>query len=1746
MNKAVIKKRTAALAMGGAMSLSCLAGAVAMALTGERKVALAAGNIVNVDASMQYQTFDGWGTSLAWWANECGDWTREHSSGKTQRDYIMELLFSEEGLNWNIARYNVGGGENPEHSHLSFDTDMPGFQPNGRGTAYDWENGDGTVKDWDETADARQLWVLNSFQEIRKKVAEKNGKDASDAITEFFSNSPPYWMLNNQCASGSGKLPNLKNDYIDDYVNYFVDVYKYLIDQGFTVDLLQPFNESATIGEGWGSVAGNTGSQEGCAFSPQQKVQVINGVMKRVNELAEEDPKYAAGYNLGDEVDTGRANTELDKIAKISGGKEVVTGADKLTYHIYGYQIDQAQQLYRRAKENGQKAEMSEITWTVSDVYDPGLMATALNKYSQSIIDIVKYGAAESYVYWQGMENLTGLIKTGWNYGVLHGVYDNPEMPSTVSGIDLASRGLVYQDVRTCKTYYVAGQYSKYIQAGYHIVEIDDDRSLAAISPEGDKLVIVKENNGANSTALNFNLSNFEASKITKIYTDAAHDWAKEEITGDTDVFHDTVTPYSVTTYVIEGASKAGSAHIIDESARVSKTNFTAMQTEIGNNQEKEALYTAGSWSDGGQNNTGSFAGRTVYNSGIGDRYVAVRFYGTGVGVLAERKSDSAVLQYWCDPELTGSALPETPTGEVDTTNATRLYKQQVLRVNNLEKGWHTVYLKVKSGYLNLDGVFVIDGADDAAVSKPVITGAFGKDKTLYVEFKEVAGATAYSVEYRRKGGSDWTTASGTLAANTLNKITDSGFTAGDYEVVVKATKSEGTVSSGICTVKMSMAPDGLLYYVDCATSNFNDGGWGRVYGSCQSTFDKDYGADPVTGINWGVDTANTNADKGWRDEDPFSSIYYGGDKKVTYKFTVPVAGSYVLAVGGFRPEGWGNRDFTITIDTGALTKPKGTLTSKDSASSIVAIPFTTSTANKEITVSIPKPDGLSLMAITESGKPIPIMAEGKSNYTMNGTYDHSGVTQNGEKYIGTDLTADDANASFNLIMSDGSKKAFSASDGGLTIASKELSKMSAGEYYTVGYTLGGSNWKEGWPDMTVYAAYLLTVQKKITQNHEVIVPEKLYYFIDSGSYGYYNGSDKVFNPGQLQNGTNPDQKYDGSNGWGFVDSRSGEDGCNWKDDKPESSIRELSSGSGYVMTGFTANQRFTLEVGMNCQSWSNRTADVYVGGTYANNKITGGSKVGTIEMVQNGGVKVGRYEVTADADGNLVVSFIKTKGDNPQIAYIKAFIPAVEQEEVSSALPTLPAIKVGQTAYFRQGFEAGSEPSIELKGLEIGARVYVIDSNDNLVDSFAATAASYSWKAWDKVAEDAYGLRFTQAKKETDATSASGSPETVVALPRINVTCDNKTVKIGDKVAIVIAPTLGKVPKEVFGSIDSLKVTRPDGVTADVIGSFFYRTIKNGVHTVTAVCNGVEFKISIDVEGIETLDMKAEYGNNNGWTSENVTIKLTPESSAGVKEMFVIKGDGEFGEESKVELSNGSYTITASENGVYKVKVVTNTGTEKIYTYEVNNIVKADEEVTLSLSVNYGTSGGVQFKYKGTGTNGALYVKKDGGEAVKVASLDTFTATQAGKYEFYYENAVGKTSETHTYYVTDEKTEANFGTVSVGEDGTVTVTGKDGSAVTAKLYRAGDNTALSDLNVAKDGKYYLEITNAEGMKEVVVINTAEGSAADNVTVVQPPVPPSKGGVGSTDLILTIVFAVLAAAAVAGIVVIVIKRRRVS
>ena len=48
--------------------------------------------------------FEGWGTSLCWWANRIG-----YSQKMTSQ--AAELFFSDKGLNMNIGRYNVGGGD---------------------------------------------------------------------------------------------------------------------------------------------------------------------------------------------------------------------------------------------------------------------------------------------------------------------------------------------------------------------------------------------------------------------------------------------------------------------------------------------------------------------------------------------------------------------------------------------------------------------------------------------------------------------------------------------------------------------------------------------------------------------------------------------------------------------------------------------------------------------------------------------------------------------------------------------------------------------------------------------------------------------------------------------------------------------------------------------------------------------------------------------------------------------------------------------------------------------------------------------------------------------------------------------------------------------------------------------------------------------------------------------------------------------------------------------------------------------------------------------------------------------------------------------------------------------------------------------------------------------------------------------------------------------------------------------------
>jgi O-glycosyl hydrolase len=204
---------------------------------------------VQVNPDEPNQAFEGWGTSLCWWAHDLGGW----------RDGALDTLTTlvadtARGLGMTIFRYNIGGGEQPGHDHLRADADVPGWKPTEAG-AYDWN------------ADAGQRRTM-AF--LRRKTR--------NPIWEAFSNSPPWWMTKSGCASGNTDgSNNLKEDYYDDFADYLVSVAKHLQETDSVVfRTLTPFNEPNST---WWKANNN---QEGCMFARATQPRMIQEAGKKL------------------------------------------------------------------------------------------------------------------------------------------------------------------------------------------------------------------------------------------------------------------------------------------------------------------------------------------------------------------------------------------------------------------------------------------------------------------------------------------------------------------------------------------------------------------------------------------------------------------------------------------------------------------------------------------------------------------------------------------------------------------------------------------------------------------------------------------------------------------------------------------------------------------------------------------------------------------------------------------------------------------------------------------------------------------------------------------------------------------------------------------------------------------------------------------------------------------------------------------------------------------------------------------------------------------------------------------------------------------------------------------------------------------------------------------------------------------------------------------------------------------------
>jgi O-glycosyl hydrolase len=311
---------------------------------------------VVVDPSKKYQTFEGWGSSLCWWAVKAGAWDEAN-----YQKLVGAIADPDTGLGYTIFRYNIGGGDQPGHNHLTKGDGggkVPGYKTSESGS-YDW------------SADPGQRNILMA---LNKRV--------KDPIYEAFSNSPPWWMTKSGCVSGSNDgSDNLKEDYFDDFAEYLSEVAKHFkTEWGVTFRTVEPFNEPSA---GWWKA---NGDQEGCGFKNNQSKMIVElGKALKSKGLFPETMVSAA-----DETSIKQAHDQLGNYTA-----EALSYLGQVNTHSYSDGSYRAQ-LYNRAFALGKRLWQSE-TGPLHKSGDENITLWMANVIIQDLRDM----KAEAWIDWQ-------------------------------------------------------------------------------------------------------------------------------------------------------------------------------------------------------------------------------------------------------------------------------------------------------------------------------------------------------------------------------------------------------------------------------------------------------------------------------------------------------------------------------------------------------------------------------------------------------------------------------------------------------------------------------------------------------------------------------------------------------------------------------------------------------------------------------------------------------------------------------------------------------------------------------------------------------------------------------------------------------------------------------------------------------------------------------------------------------------------------------------------------------------------------------------------------------------------------------------------------------------------------------------------------------------------------------------------------------------------------------------------------
>lgn len=470
-------------------------------------------------ATINEGKFEGWGTSLCWWANRVG-----YSEKLSQK--AAQLFYNKDtGLGLNIMRYNIGGGDDPSHNHITrTDSKVPGYAVNITGSA----QSDNLEWDYDWTADYNQRNVLEDC------IAQSG----DEAIVEAFSNSPPYFMTNSGCSSGAENASenNLNDNCYDDFAKYLSDVaYHFKTSFGITFQSISAMNEPYT--SYWGAYSNK---QEGCHFD-QGELQ-SNMIMSLRAALDENE--------LEDILVTGTDETSIDTQITSYNALSQIAKDTLGRIDVHTYSGSKRSELKVLAENENKNLWMSEVDGGGTAGTNAGEMGAGL-WLAQRIITDVNGMTPSAWVMWNIIDN--HISSTGYN-----GNTDSGDINRAGGYWGIAVADHDNQTIDLSMKYYTFGQFTRYIRPGYTIIP-STSNTLVAYDETGKQLIIVAMNTSASDLNYNFDLSQFSeiGDSVNAVRTSGSlsngEKWAVLNPLSTYDSgFYATLKGNSVTTYILQ------------------------------------------------------------------------------------------------------------------------------------------------------------------------------------------------------------------------------------------------------------------------------------------------------------------------------------------------------------------------------------------------------------------------------------------------------------------------------------------------------------------------------------------------------------------------------------------------------------------------------------------------------------------------------------------------------------------------------------------------------------------------------------------------------------------------------------------------------------------------------------------------------------------------------------------------------------------------------------------------------------------------------------------------------------------------------------------------------------------------------------------------------------------------------------------------------------------------------------------